>query len=203
MQKKGSPRLPFSVYQRSFAAAKNQDPPSQGLPSCMGPRECRCARWPTFLGMPGKMLYFDGSVRRFLAILLSTLFLLPLLPPLLAQASGSGGELPVCCRREGAHHCAMTAAERSALHRAEESDLEESDQSPRQLRAPLSICPFLQHLPAIASHEHAAPGRAAVLSAGLLHEPSPAARAACLRRISFDRSRQKRGPPSRPVLRLL
>jgi len=57
-------------------------------------------------------------------------------------------------------------------------------------------CPYQQrsvaapHLQILASN--ASPSQAVFP----LHEPSAAAQAECLRRISFDRSRQKRGPPS-------
>jgi hypothetical protein len=62
--------------------------------------------------------------------------------------------------------------------------------------APPEECPYRQRA-AVAAHLQVYTSAAAVThSAFLLREPSAMAQAECLRRISFDRSRQKRGPPS-------
>jgi len=62
--------------------------------------------------------------------------------------------------------------------------------------APPEECPYRQRAVVAAHLQVYAPGAAATHSAILLREPSVMAQAECLRRISFDRSRQKRGPPS-------
>lgn len=57
-------------------------------------------------------------------------------------------------------------------------------------------CPYRQ-CSLVAAHLQVFTTSATVTHAAfLLHAPSVAAQAECLRRISFDRSRQKRGPPS-------
>lgn len=50
---------------------------------------------------------YNQAVRRLLAISLLLLFNLPAVSPLFALAATSDANLPACCRRNGAHHCAM------------------------------------------------------------------------------------------------
>src|SRR6185437_12395136 len=50
---------------------------------------------------------YNRSVRRLLALSLLLLFSFPLVSPLLALSSNSDANLPVCCRRNGVHHCGM------------------------------------------------------------------------------------------------
>jgi hypothetical protein len=53
-------------------------------------------------------------VRKILSLLLLALFALPLASTLLASSQGEAN-LPACCRRAGAHHCAgMSAPETAA-----------------------------------------------------------------------------------------
>ncbi len=47
-------------------------------------------------------------MRRLLSLVLLLVFSLPLILPALALAQGPGANLPACCRRHGAHHCAMS-----------------------------------------------------------------------------------------------
>ena len=49
-------------------------------------------------------------MRRLLAILLLAAFGLPTAAPLLAQGQDLDSNLPACCRRNGAHHCALGMA---------------------------------------------------------------------------------------------
>lgn len=66
----------------------------------------------------------------------------------------------------------------------------------KSFRAPLEKCPYQQRSLGVVHHETSALHAAGMTTAALLlREPSAAAQAECLRRISFDRSRQKRGPP--------
>jgi len=126
--------------------------------------------------------------RRLLSILLFWATLFPLVAPALSTGAMGQSTLPACCRRGGAHHCEMSAAFRALLQR-------NLDGSTR-IGAQPEKCPYQQrsvaapHLQILASN--ASPSQAVFP----LHEPSAAAQAECLRRISFDRSRQKRGPPS-------
>jgi hypothetical protein len=54
-------------------------------------------------------------VRRLLAISLLLLFGFPLISPLFALTANAEMNLPACCRRNGAHHCSMSLAERGLL----------------------------------------------------------------------------------------
>lgn len=128
-------------------------------------------------------------MRRFVAILLMLAFGSFLGAPLLA-ASNTTNNLPACCRRGGAHHCmeGMTMAD---------------DGAGRRVSAPFEKCPFFpravvpvrtQVQPASSSHT--------IFFAGLQSHPACVAQTQARARVSFDRSRQKRGPPSlslRPI----
>jgi len=54
-------------------------------------------------------------LRRLLSILLLAAFALPLLPALSALGDTPESRLPACCRRNGTHHCVMSAAQMDAL----------------------------------------------------------------------------------------
>jgi hypothetical protein len=121
-------------------------------------------------------------LRRLLSILLFGAFLFPLVAPALAAASASG--VPACCRRNGKHHCGMLQAEKN---QAESQDV--------RVSAPVEKCPFEQKSFGTAHHDLSTSAAAATNTIALAQEPTAASQAECLRRISFDRSRQKRGPP--------
>lgn len=127
-------------------------------------------------------------LRRILCILLFSATLFPTVAPALTTGAMGQSMLPACCRRGGKHHCSMSPEEQARMMR----DL--SDQI--RASAPPMQCPYRQssvapaHLQVFVAAVNASQG------ALRLHSPSAAAQAECLRRISFDRSRQKRGPPS-------
>jgi hypothetical protein len=126
--------------------------------------------------------------RRLLSILLFWATLFPMIVPALTTGAFGQSMLPACCRRAGAHHCEMSPAFRALMQR----DLDGST----RIGAQPEPCPYRQRSLA-ASHLQTLTFGSALTQATLsLHEPSAAAQAECLRRISFDRSRQKRGPPS-------
>ncbi len=127
-------------------------------------------------------------MRRLYSILLLGAFLLPFLAPALSAGATAESQLPACCRRNGRHHCAMSAAARAMMASA--------DAKQHGFRAPLERCPYQQHSLGVVHHESSAVHAPGVTTVALLREPSAAAQAECLRRISFDRSRQKRGPPA-------
>ncbi|MGH9596895.1 MAG: hypothetical protein ACRD3K_08875, partial [Edaphobacter sp.] len=54
-------------------------------------------------------------MRRLLSIALLAVFGLPFVSPLFALTATSDANLPVCCRRNGRHHCMMSAEERATL----------------------------------------------------------------------------------------
>lgn len=122
------------------------------------------------------------------AILLFWAFLLPFAAPLLALGQNAEAGLPACCRRDGAHHCAMGMAERSAEAR-------DASQEPHW-QAPAMRCPFA---PASVASPHAqdwATPAAALRLIGFGSHPSSSAQTGAKRRIARDRARHKRGPPA-------
>lgn len=125
------------------------------------------------------------ALRKLYAILLLAVFSFSVLLPLFASAGQVEGDVPLCCRREGKHHCGMSMAERA-------------DAAPKgsQFRAPVERCPFcLNALPA--THpDGLSPGVSASVFAALVSHPAGMAQTESKWRISRDRSRQKRGPPS-------
>ena len=91
--------------------------------------------------------------------------------------------LPPCCRRHGKHHCMMRM-------------MRVSDNGTPGFAAVTEPCPC--H-PAIASAAHSStwkPETAALVYAEAVRHPACAAQTEALYRLSFQRSRQKRGPPS-------
>jgi hypothetical protein len=123
-------------------------------------------------------------MRRILAAMLVLVFSGPLLAPLLTAAPDDSA-LPACCRRNGKHHCMM------AMMMGEDSGHPvAAEKCPYSPFAGLAL--MLPH--AFASHAHPTILRgSAVLAAAI-----PQAEAGY--RISFHRSRQKRGPPPLAVL---
>jgi len=118
-------------------------------------------------------------VRRALASLLVALFSLPLILPLLRADVASS--LPSCCRREGKHRCSMDS----------KSKYQEglSPIQPKCSNYPATIAirgdwnvAFLKNPQSVC--------------ASLLHYSSTPAQTEAKYRVSFSRSRQKRGPPA-------
>lgn len=124
-------------------------------------------------------------LRRLLSLVLLAAVGLPTIAPALALAQDPEAGLPACCRRHGQHHCSMMMERMAQLAR---------QSSQLQIGA---VCPcYPKHAvaPVVGAHLlilHE-PQLVAVFSASLM----PAARAETHRRISRDRSRYKRGPPS-------
>ena len=127
-------------------------------------------------------------LRRLLTIVLFWATLFPMVAPALTSGAMGDSMLPACCRRGGMHHCMMSPEERAALIREIEGSV--------RFGAIPEQCPYRQRSLVAAHLQIVTVGAAGTHDAFLLHEPSAAAQAECLRRISFDRSRQKRGPPS-------
>lgn len=120
-------------------------------------------------------------MRRALAILLMLAFSLPLIAPALAFAPDDS-QLPACCRRNGAHHCAMMA--------------DVSVNAPRTITTISGRCPcppitrLALMLPHALSTQHNSARVAWMASQNAVIREAEAGY-----RISFHRSRQKRGPP--------
>jgi len=126
--------------------------------------------------------------RRLLSILLFWATLFPIIAPALSTGALGQSTLPACCRRGGQHHCDMSPEARALL-------LHELDGTTR-IGAKPDPCPYRQRSLVVSHLQTPHFGRAPAPASIALHAPSAAAQAECLRRISFDRSRQKRGPPT-------
>lgn len=124
---------------------------------------------------------YTDFVRRLFAITLMLLFSFSLIAPLFAP-DAAAASLPACCRRGGKHQCAMLSGTGS------------------QQGASISIlaekCPYAPEAPATIHLSIIAPSAGDAVFAGLISHPAVHAQIAAQYRISFDRSRQKRGPPS-------
>ena len=118
-------------------------------------------------------------MRRLLAILLLAAFGLPVVAPLLAQGQDLESNLPACCRRNGAHHCALSIAAQNT-------------------NAPTiaARCPSFPQQVAIATLTPAAflPTHASIKLTTATNSAS--ARADAQRRLSRERTHRTRGPPT-------
>ena len=122
---------------------------------------------------------YNEPVRRALAISLMMLFALPLVSSLLG-AQEAEMVLPLCCRRNGQHHCDMPS---------EKID-EKSGASAVKEKCPYTPLTAAMVLPPLFT-----PTQAAAIFAGIVHHPAISPQTEAWSRVSFDRSRQKRGPP--------
>jgi hypothetical protein len=120
-------------------------------------------------------------VRRLLAISLLLLFSFLLVSPLLASDVVEAN-LPACCRRAGKHHCAMS--------------FDAGSQQGRSISIVAEKCPCAPAVPATFHLSVFAPPADDAVFAGLASHPAIHTQIEAQYRISFDRARQKRGPPT-------
>jgi hypothetical protein len=123
-------------------------------------------------------------VRRLLAISLLWIFGLPLAAPLW-MPSAAEASLPACCRRDGKHHCAIST---------------ESASQGQNVKIIAAKCPYAPAVPAAIHFLVLAPSPRAASFAELIAHPAIHPQTEAQYRISFDRGRQKRGPPSLTLL---
>jgi hypothetical protein len=123
-------------------------------------------------------------MRRGMAIVLAVLFGWTWMLP--AFASSIEANLPACCRKAGKHRCMMSAAQSRG-----------SDSSVATLSGK---CPYFPHITATTHDGFCPPASSALFYAGLIHHPALSPQTEAGYRISFYRSRQKRGPPFLPLL---
>ena len=119
-------------------------------------------------------------MRRWLAIPMLLVVLLPFLSVFWGTAD-AGASLPACCRRSGTHHCTMMGEPSSDDH---------------GLGAVREKCPYSPAALAVVVLPSFAPTTAAAIYAGVVQHASVSPQTDARRRISYDRARQKRGPPS-------
>lgn len=124
-------------------------------------------------------------VRRFISISLLLLLILPLASPLFA-ASTTDAEVPVCCRRDGKHHCMMAKVAKSLA-----GDSVKAETVTFQERCPYNLAsPAAVNLPFVPDEIQAR------VSADTVCNPVCAVPSEAHLHIVLDRSHQKRGPPS-------
>jgi len=121
-------------------------------------------------------------MRRALAVLLVVAFSLPLIAPALVSFSVESS-LPACCRRNGAHHCAMMNGEMSV----------NVSSRTRTIGATCPYAPF-SHEALMMPHARSS-GRTPSAVAAIAGPAALVRDVEAGYRISFERSRQKRGPP--------
>jgi hypothetical protein len=126
-----------------------------------------------------RVIWHNDCVRRMLAIPLLIVFMLPFTLPLFG-ANAAQAEVPACCRRNGKHHCMMRL----------------DDSQGTSMRTIGEKCPYSVAPPAILVLPSFAPSISASIFAGVMRHPAAAPQTEAQQRISFDRSRQKRGPPA-------
>jgi len=126
-------------------------------------------------------------MRRLLSIFLILFFWLGPLAATL-PASDDDSRLPICCRRHGAHHCAMSSRMRATM-------AAESAGSTAAFTAPVT-CPYFPGYtagPATSTHALTASG---ISLPALLAQAHSAAAARAAARLSQIRTRVGRGPPA-------
>jgi hypothetical protein len=127
-------------------------------------------------------VYHQSKMRRALSILMILLFGLGPLAATLSADDDTG--LPACCRRHGAHHCAMTADLISA-----------AEPGTSNIKAP-ATCPYFPGYTVALNTTILALAPAAVNLPALLAQPNCPSAARAAARISQIRTRANRGPPA-------
>ena len=123
-------------------------------------------------------------MRRSLSILLIALFALPLVSPLFAQGPDGMTTLAACCRRNGAHKCALTMEQATALAQG------------THFTAVPDCCPQYPKAISPAPHHDLSFSAAALLFAEVVSHPSTRPQTEAWARVALDGARQKRGPPA-------
>ena len=123
---------------------------------------------------------YSFSVRRIWATLLVAVFSFALIGPATFVPTGDQ-KLPPCCRKTGKHHCAL-------------AQNHESTSGPSFQSGRCTFFPNEQTLPPIPTDGMVKVGQ--VILALVFSHPTPQPRTERLGGILFDRTGQKRGPPS-------
>jgi hypothetical protein len=127
-------------------------------------------------------------VRRLLAILIAILVGLPTVTPLFALSMGDDLSRPACCRRDGKHHCMLADMDMSGASSSNRPGFNAPSISER--------CPYGAKSVPSTSHPDWSLATAQAVFAGVVAHPAVTPQTESKRRISSDRSRQKRGPPA-------
>jgi hypothetical protein len=126
-------------------------------------------------------------LRKLIAIALLAIFGLPFATSLFALTPKNEANLPACCRRNGKHHCMMSAAERSQVLDSEPGFRVQPEQCPYTPVAMMGAHHSFDLMP-VSSRQ--------LIYAELVSHPADTAQTESKFRIARDRARGKRGPPS-------
>jgi hypothetical protein len=126
------------------------------------------------------------ALKRFLAILLLTIFGLPLVSPLFAMSRSSAEGVRACCRRDGKHHCMGETA----------SVGDTTSTTNTRFSKPAEQCPYSAEALIAVHQDISTSPTSRTIFVSLLSHPCGLTQTESKRRISRDRSRQKRGPPA-------
>lgn len=121
-------------------------------------------------------------MRRILAISLLLLFALPAIAPLFAL-SGTEANIPICCRRNGKHHC-MMPTEQAQVSQGTHLSL-----TPNK-------CPFYPTASTPTQRVDISLFAAALIFAGILAHFATPLQTEARARVALHCARQKRGPPA-------
>jgi len=136
---------------------------------------------------------YNRAVRRLLALAIAVLIVLPAISPLFALSGEGDPARPACCRRDGKHHCML--ADMQNMDGAAPSSSAQS--GTRMTGAAVSErCPYGAKTVPGNTHPDWSLATGEAIFAGIVAHPSAAPQTESKRRISADRSKQKRGPPS-------
>jgi hypothetical protein len=135
---------------------------------------------------------FDDSMRalrKLLSILLLAMFGMPFVSPLMAQSAMGDAGLPACCRRDGRRHCIPSLRQR-----------EKFSPNSAAFCSPIEKCPYCPASLAISHGDLFTVPTTQAVYAPLIAHPNGVAQTESKHRISRDRSRRKRGPPTLSLL---
>lgn len=131
---------------------------------------------------------YNRVVRRILAILIVVLTGLPAITPLFALGGAPDLNRPACCRRDGKHHCMLMDMDESTSSSAETKSVKPAYIGER--------CPYGSKAMPVTVHPDWTLATASAIFAGVVAHPAVAPQQEAKRRVSTDRSSQKRGPPA-------
>jgi hypothetical protein len=126
-------------------------------------------------------------MRRILAITLFAVLAMPAILPLAVPAANDESQLPICCRRDGKHHCAMLETATTAM------ELQSQGLSLRSQPAP---CPYRSSKITLAHSFGFYPPATFAFYAAVIEHPAVQQQTNLRRLISEARCHQKRGPPA-------
>ena len=122
--------------------------------------------------------YTQRTMQRGIATVLALLFSFLLILP---AFTSSNLTVPLCCRKDGKHHCMLQSGGRA--------------NSGPGVTAMAAKCPYCPHS-TVASHaQFETPLTSVAVFASWFAHPAGLAQTEASYRVSYDRARQKRGPP--------